>query len=574
MSSYIVLDFETKDPNIDSRSWPCGECTPLGAALLSSDGKYKCYETNISKALEIVNQYDTIICHNLQYDCGILVMLGYDIYKHTLIDTKILAKLYQSNLMSTSLDVLGEKFLGERKELKELIKLAKELKSREKIKFSNYAKEADTNRAALKALYKNMDIAQEYGFEVIESYAIQDAVLTEKLYKFFMSETITNKTIEFYSDLLKCLIKARHRGVPVSIDNIEKASTYLLSKMEEHKAKAYKIAGKEFNFNASDDFYKTLIGLRIRVPESQETGKYTVTKAWMAAHPHSIFKEILAYKQYDKAHRDYVVKLKSFIHNDKLYPSFTPLGADTGRFTCKSPNIQQIPAREPEILDLCRGIFAAPEGKDWVSLDYSSQEPRLQVHYAALSNLPGASILEQKYKENPDMDLHQNVADICNISKKQAKTINLGLSYGMGLNKLSTFLGVDIDEAKRLKGIYNSKMPYLHYLMTKTEEVGKNRGSIRTLGNRHCLIDQEHPYKALNYLIQGSAADQTMRALVECYRAGIDVLFSVHDEINFLVDQGDTETVNKVKNIMENCYQLRVPVVASVKVGKTWAECK
>ena len=97
---YVVLDFETKDPNIDTRSWPCGECQVVGTALISSDGKYREYCIDIERTKQIVSEYGTIICHNTQYDCGILVMLGYDIYKHTLVDTKILAKLY-NNLFQT-----------------------------------------------------------------------------------------------------------------------------------------------------------------------------------------------------------------------------------------------------------------------------------------------------------------------------------------------------------------------------------------------------------------------------------------------------------------------------------------
>lgn len=573
--AYIVLDFESKDENIDSRSWPCNECIPLGAALLSSDGKYKLYETNMERVKEIVSQYDTIICHNTQYDCGILVMLGYDIYKHTLVDTKILAKLHKSNEESTRLDYLAEKYLGTKKECPELIKLAEELKERGLIK---YTKSQDP----LKILYKNMDIAQEYGFEVVESYALKDAELTELLYGFYQFQLFSDlmtvqmdekKTLVFYSDLLKCLIKSRYKGVPVSEENIEKVNEALLAGYEKYKNEAYTIAGREFNLNASDDFYNVLTELGIKLTKKRDTGNPTVTKEWMTKHPHPIFKAILKAKMYEKTRRDYVNKIKKYIKDGVIHPSFTPLGADTGRFTASNPNIQQISARSPETL-ICRSIFAAPPGKQWVSIDYSSQELRMAVHFGLVAKAPGAEILQQAYIEDRHLDLHQQVADMCNIQRSQAKGIALGVMYGMGKDKLAAQLDVSVDEAVRLRSQYHDKAPYLKYLSRAVEQRIQDRGYVIVLGKRHVQVEQDVAYKGLNYLIQGSSAAQTMAAMVECYRQGIDIMYSVHDELNFLVDEGDTTTIEKVKNIMETVYKLEVPVVAEVKTGKTWAECK
>ncbi len=208
--SYIVLDFETLDPSIKERGcsgWPYGEVKVLGCALKTD--KECWYELNTEKLFEILPKYDTIICHNSQYDCGILHMLGYDIYKHTLIDTKILAKLYKSNLLSTSLDSLAKQFLGKEKELTELLKLAEELKERGLLKYTKA-------QSPTQKLYENMDVAQEYGFDVIESYALQDTKLTEELYIFFM-DSMSDKPIDltFWSDLLKCLIKSRANGIPI-----------------------------------------------------------------------------------------------------------------------------------------------------------------------------------------------------------------------------------------------------------------------------------------------------------------------------------------------------------------------
>ncbi len=350
-------------------------------------------------------------------------------------------------------------------------------------------------------------------------------------------------------------------------------SITLQTKITKHLRSAHAIAGEEFNLNSSDSLHYTLKTLGIKIATS-ETGKYTCTKKLMQEDPHPIFKEILAWRLYTKARKDFILSMHTFIKDGKIYPEFNIMGADTGRFTCKAPNIQQIPARDEETLQLCRAIFAAPVGKKWASLDYSAQEPRLQVHFAALSKCPGADILKKAYIENPNLDLHDKVAKICNIERKEAKTINLGLSYGMGMNKLAISLGVSLNKAKSLKSKYEKSMPYLHYLMTTIDSVLKKRDYIWTLGGRKVYIDQGFSYKGLNYLIQGSAADQTMKALVTCYRNNIDILFSVHDELNLLTDGGDESTIKKVKTIMQKCYTLEVPVVAEVKVGQNWSECK
>lgn len=563
-NTYCILDWETQDPDIDSRSWPCHECIPLGAAIITSDGKYHIYETNTDRVKEIVSKYDTIICHNAQYDVGILLMLGHDIYKHTIIDTKILAKLYKSDEDSARLDYLAEKYLNEKKECPELIALAHDLKERGLIKFTK-------SQNPLNILYKNMHIAQEYAFEIVESYALKDAAITENLYKFYIDKV--DNDLNYYSDLLKCLIKSRYAGVPVSEANIEAVDAELLAGYEKYKQEAYNIVGREFNLNASDDFYSVIAGLGIRVPKKRDTGNYTITKDWMAKHPHPVFKAILKAKMYDKTRRDYVNKIKKYIKDGRIHPNFNPLGADTGRFTCNSPNIQQISARNPETL-CCRSIFAAPPGKQWVSIDYSGQELRVALHFGIKAGAPGSDILQQEYIKDPNLDLHQVVADMCSISRSQAKGITLGIMYGMGKAKLAKQLEIDEDEAVAVRTKYNNNVPYLKHLTRAVEQRVMNRGYVISLDKRKIQVEQDLAYKGLNYLIQGSSAGQTMTAMVECYRQGIDILFSVHDEINFLVNESDTETIDKVKRIMETVFILEVPVVASVKYGKTWAECK
>ena len=560
---YIVLDYETYDPQINERSWPCGECTALGCALLSSDGLVNGYYLDNTKVFSILQDYQVIVCHNLIYDCGVLSMLGYDITKHTLVDTYILAKLYRNNLLSYKLDNLSEKYLGERKEHEGLKKLALELKERDLLKFT-------IKQDPVAVLKKNMNLAQEYDLATVEKYALKDVDLTNKLFKFYIERLTID--LDYWSDLLKLLIISRKNGIPVSEEAMEKAEIFFNEKYIEHKSKAYQIAGKEFNLNASDEFYQALVDLDIDLPTSPKTGKYSVVNGWMEKHQHPVFNEIINARMYLKNGRDYITKLRKFIKAGRIYPSLYPLGTDTGRFASRHPNIQQQPSRDKSSQYYCRNIFIAPEGKTWASGDWSAQESRLQVHYAFLAKLPGASSFVVEYRKNPLFDPHLMVAGLCGIDRSQAKIINLGISYGMGKDSLAAQLSLSVEEAVAIKQKYMRKVPYLTELDKLVRRTAEERGYIKTLGGRSLYFDKGFESKALNYLIQGSGGDMAIAALVECYRQKLDVLFSVHDEINILFD--NPQDCVKLKDIMESTTKLKIPMIAEVKQGKTWAECK
>ena len=202
-----------------------------------------------------------------------------------------------------------------------------------------------------------------------------------------------------------------------------------------------------------------------------------------------------------------------------------------------NPNLQQIPARHKDLGPLIRSIFIPEQDCKWGTFDYSQQEPRILVHYAKLQELPGVNEIVDAYQAG-DADFHQVVADMANIERKQAKTINLGLMYGMGKNKLMAELGLMKDSAEKLIKQYHMKAPFVKRLMENVSNKANDRGKIRTLLGRACHFDLWQPihfgvykplpleqarkeydeplkraftYKALNRLIQGSAADMTKK---------------------------------------------------------------
>lgn len=267
-----------------------------------------------------------------------------------------------------------------------------------------------------------------------------------------------------------------------------------------------------------------------------------------------------------------------------------------------APNLQQVPARHEVIGPLVRSLFLPEEGELWASNDFSSQEPRLLVHYASLLDLPGSDTMVDAYRHNPDTDFHQMVADMAGIKRKAAKTIGLGLMYGMGVAKLATQLDLSHDEAKELIDTFHKKVPFLkgtvNSVMRRIDHPASG-GAIRTLLGRKCRFPLWEPmqwgvnkalpyeqavveygprikragtYKGLNRLIQGSAADQTKMAMVALHEAGENLLLQVHDELVLSVK--NRAQAERAAEIMATCVKMEIPSRVDVEVGPNWGEAK
>ena len=277
-------------------------------------------------------------------------------------------------------------------------------------------------------------------------------------------------------------------------------------------------------------------------------------------------------------------------------------GTVSGRLSMSNPNLQQVPARNKELGPKIRSLFIPEEGYQWGSFDYSQQEPRMTVHYAASigdNGYEGAQELVEAYK-NDDADFHQTVADLVGIERTQAKTIGLGIMYGMGKNKLALSLGVTKDEADELIVKYNKKVPFIRKLSDRCKLAADEKGVIRTKKGRKCRFDKwetrdfglhqaekfedavakygrnnikrAFTYKALNRLIQGSSADQTKQSMLDCYNAGHLPMLQIHDELCFNIK--DDAHADKIKSIMEKSIDFKVPSVVDVGLGKSWGDAK
>ena len=236
------------------------------------------------------------------------------------------------------------------------------------------------------------------------------------------------------------------------------------------------------------------------------------------------------------------------------------------------------------------------EGELWCSADFSQQEPRILTHYADLSKYQGADTIADAYRES-DADFHQEVANMVDIDRSTAKTIGLGIMYGMGKGKLADELGVNTDEAAEILSKFNTYAPFVRELAASVMRSATQKGYIKTLLGRRCHFDMWEPlrygtgrpmkyneaiheyngeikrafvYKALNKLIQGSAADMTKKAMVDCYKAGYMPLLQVHDELVFSV--GSKEDIAGIVETMEGAVPLSIPNKVDAEIGVNWGD--
>ena len=593
----IAIDLETKDPNIKTKGagWATFDGHIVGFAVAAFDQQWYFpihhdAGGNMDSAIttawmqEVLKTPATKVFHNASYDVGWLLVNGFEI-NGPIVDTMIAAALINENRFSFSLNACAKDYLGEIKNETFLNEKAKE-----------WGIDAKADLWKLPAGY--------VGF-----YAEQDAGLTLKLWQRFKTE-ITKQSLndvwDMEMELLPILIETRRKGIRV---DEEKA----VSLKKEFKEKEYQVLKKikdettmKPDIWAARSVAQVFDRIGVEYPRTPKTGEPSFTQNWLVNCSNPIAQLIREAREINKFHSTFIDSIQRFVHKGRIHSEINQLRSDqggtvSGRLSYSNPNLQQIPARNKEFGDKIRSLFLPEEGKQWGSFDYSQQEPRLVAHYAASVNedFSGADEFIEAYK-NEAADFHQIVADMAGISRTQAKTINLGLFYGMGKAKLGRELGISKDNAENLLNKYHSRVPFVKKLAEAVTNSASKYGFIRTIRGRKCRFDMWEPatfgmnkamqyeeakaiygnnirraftYKALNRLIQGSAADQTKQAMINCYKQGYKPLLQIHDELCFSINS--EEDIKGVKEVMENAIEnLKVPFKVDVALGRSWGQAK
>ena len=588
----IAIDLETKDPDLVKMGSGSvaknGDVVGIAVAVNNWSGYYPIAHEgggNMDRA-KVLKWFQGVldtpalkIFHNAMYDVCWIRALGLSI-NGKIIDTMIASALVDENQMRYDLNNCSKRYTGKGKNETELYQAAKD-----------WGVDAKAEMYKLPAIY-------------VGAYAEKDAEITYALWQELKKEIISqdlNSIFQLETELFPCLVDMRFLGVRVDVESAHKLKEELVEEEKELLLKVKKETSVDVQIWAARSIAQVFQKLDLPFDRTDKTNSPSFTKNFLQNHAHPLVKRIARAREINKAHTTFIDTILKHNHKGRIHAEINQLRSDnggtvTGRFSYSNPNLQQIPARNKELGPRIRSLFIPEDGHTWGCFDYSQQEPRLVVHYAALQNLYGVNEVLDSYNEG-DADFHTIVADMAEIPRTQAKTINLGLFYGMGKNKLQAELGVSKEKAEDLFKQYHNKVPFVKQLMDNVMYRAQDSGKIRTLLGRLCRfhlwepnqfgihkalshdaallehgpgIKRAYTYKALNKLIQGSAADMTKKAMLELYKEKIIPHIQVHDELDISVDNNS----HKIKEIMESAVSLEVPNKVDYESGPNWGTIK
>ena len=589
----IAIDLETRDPNLTTMGSGSvrgdGEIVGIAVAVEGWSGYFPIAHEgggNMDRGLvldwfeELLNNTATKIFHNAMYDVSWIRSLGFHI-NGGIIDTMIAASLCDENRYSYTLDSVGKDYINMRKNEKLLQEAAKDFGVNPKAEMWR-----------LPATF-------------VGEYAEKDAEITLKLWHALQHEISKQDLWDIFNletNLFPCLVDMKFRGVRVDLEAADKVKKELVKREKELSRQIKKIAGFDVELWAGASIAKAFDTLKIPYDRT-ELGAPSFTKNFLATHPADLPKLIVQAREFNKANTTFIDTILKHSHKGRIHAEINQIRSDqggtvTGRFSYNNPNLQQIPARHKVLGPMIRSLFIPEEKHTWGCFDYSQQEPRILVHFASLMKLEGTGTIVDAYKDG-SADFHQMIADMAGIDRKQAKTINLGIMYGMGKNKLMAELGLMKDAAEKLLKTYHQRAPFVKMLSESVARRADTSGKIRTIGGRLCHFDLWEPhgfgikkplphadalrehgpgikraftYKALNKLIQGSAADMTKQSMLALYQEGVIPHVQIHDELDISVSS--PAHAEKIIGIMEEAVKLQVPNKVDYEKGDSWGDIK
>ncbi len=615
----IAIDTETCDPDLKTKgpSWFRGGFKLVGVSLAWADkstylpiahegGDNMPAETVIAFLKDFLGKYTgTVVMMNGFYDLGALRMAGITLNPAAkLRDIMMLEALLDEHKTRYSLDSLASTYCFPRKE-ETLLKEAA----------ANYRVDPKAELWRLGARY-------------VGDYAEHDARLTLSIYHRQLNQIKLQgleRVVELEHDLIPLLLEMRWRGVRVDVSKAEELYAAFMQQEKEYTKEIQRLTGRPIDIWSADSCAAACEAVDLSYRQTV-TGKPSFEDDWLANHMHPVPQLISkARKQYKAANS--FCKGMILDHVDKngyVHAAFNPLRSDaggtvSGRFSSSQPNLQQVPARDPQMNNLIRGLFLPEPGEHWCSADYSQQEPRLTVHYAVVNGCTAAEEAAAKYQNDANTDYHNLVAEMVfgkNFTpehRKKAKTINLGLAYGMGGAKLATSLGLPTEgydnklgrrvevagpQAKALLEQYHRSVPFIKQLQDIYAGQANRDGYIITLSGRRCRfpfyepmsggramlykeagaqygfhrIKRAYTHTSLNRKIQGGSADMIKIALRNLWREGFIPKVTVHDENGLSV--ASKKDAHRVAEIMRDCVQLKVPLKVDVDIGPSWGLAK
>jgi DNA polymerase I-like protein with 3'-5' exonuclease and polymerase domains len=610
----IGIDLETRDPDLKTRGpGPHRGSNVCGISIATESGfnAYLPIAHECGPNLERLKVLPWLqaqmlltvpkVGARLIYDIGFMIAEGVS-FTGPFYDVQVAEPLLDENKFVFSLESISKQYLGEGKSGDRMDAWLIE-------KFGKKNPRGSIWRAPA-------DIVAEYALpdstQPLRIFRIQEVELKKQgLWDLFLLE----------SRLTEMLARMHLRGVRVDLKATEKLKAQYRREQTKLLATVKRQTGIEPNVWAAKSLAQVFDHIGLKYPLTPKTRAPSFTAPWLESIDHPIGEQIRRIRWLDKMCGTFLDGcILNGHHEGRVHTQFNQLKSDeggtvTGRFSSKQPNLQFIPTRTEESKKI-RKAFLPEEGQVWYKLDYSQIEYRLIVHDAYCADLKGAAEVVQRYQDEPDVDFHDVVSEMvfgeartkeeARSNRMFAKTINFGLAYGEGVDKLSRQLGLPRPEAEALLNLYHQKAPFIKPLAQAFMGMASSVGEVRTLMNRKrrfnmwakdvrdpdtgerktLILPHRFPgskraftHKSLNARIQGSAADIMKKAMVDAWESGVTRVLgvpqlTVHDELDGSAPRSmvGAAAVKELQRIMENVVKLSVPLQVDSETGNDWGE--
>jgi len=612
-ATILGVDTETLDPDLRTKGSGAARGTSeiIGVSIGSdihqaiyvplrhSEGNFPCIDTAMRWVEYHCKTPLPKLGANIGYDVNILKAGGIKMYGDK-IDIQIAEALLDENRHSYSLESIAQDYLGIGKDTAGMEEFCARMGWKWPDEFWSRIKEVP---AYVMGPYADRDVNLLWPIYQKQLVQLQEKdELGRDLMDAFKLET---RLVDMLSDVY-------FQGVCIDVGRAEQTRLQFLAKEDEAMAEIKRLTGKDVEIWAAASLAEAYDSQGISYSRTTK-GAPSFTQEWLDAQAEkdTLSKLVVTARKYNKARCTFIEKaiLEKVSDKNRLHPTFLQVRGEQGgtrsyRFSSINPNLQQVPARDPEIGAALRSLFIKDEGRHYfLAADFSAQEIRIGNHLAIKTKAPGYEKLIEAYANNPKIDFHQTVADWTGLPRKQAKVVNLSIQYGAGVNKIASMLGVDLKTAKGILNTYHSSLPFVRYLSSKLMERANQTGFIVEHGGRRCrfhtwerdvpfnerdwtekslplqearekwpgcFLKRAFTYKALNRWVQSSAATQTKKAMLACWEEDYVCHLTVHDELTFSVDT--PAQARQIGKLMCEAEQFLVPSVVDLEWGPNWGE--
>jgi DNA polymerase I-like protein with 3'-5' exonuclease and polymerase domains len=606
----VAVDIETKDVGISKGVgpgwvWMDGFITGIAVAWGEDNQVYipvrhpdsECFDGNAVKGWlkELFAQDNTrFVFHNAGYDMGWIDTQFSTGWPKNVEDTAALAAICDENRFSYRLDDLC-------------------------VDYGLQGKDESLLREAIAAFGLKDAKGEMWRLpaKFIGPYAEQDARATLNLFKKLWKICEDEKSENAYRvecGLLPMIYAMRKRGIRVDIAKAEQAVIHFAEERDRVLEELSRNLGRSATMEAIRSpawLIEAFTREGIPFPKTAK-GNASFEASWMAQSEHFLPKMITRAKKLEDASSKFFQNyILDFQRKGRVHPNINQFRSEGGgtrshRFSYSAPPLQQAPSRQGEFASIFRGAFLPEDGEVWASVDISQQEFRLLVHYAELAKLEKAKEAGDQYRADPRTDFHSLVASITGLPRKRAKDVNFAAAYGAGVQQLANMSNMSLEEATEVRKQYDARMPFIKLLGEACNRRAADTGRIRMADGAVSHFDlwecatwsikgvpvsreeaihktkmpgdpwygqrirRAYTHKACNRLIQGTAARQTKKAMLDCFHAGLLPMLTIHDELAFTVKS--KEEAEAASQCMIDAIKFTIPFATDIEYGRSWGD--